>query len=92
MNLTPESTIQQNSDFIHAEIDGETVMMSIDSGEYHGLDVIASRIWELIETPVTIDTLVAQIMDEYEVEKEQCQSDVTVFLEKMAEDKLIIVS
>ncbi len=64
-------------------------MMNVENGEYYGLDSIASRIWELIETPQTVDALKKQLLEEFAVDDAQCENDVIHFLAEMAEKKVI---
>ncbi len=52
--ISTETIITQIEEIVASDIDGETVMMSIENGEYYGLDDIGSRIWELIEKPVKV--------------------------------------
>lgn len=87
--LKANSTIKRSEGIVQAEIDGETVMMSIENGAYYGLDVVASRIWELVETPKSVEALCEQLQEEYEVEESQCQEDVFKFLNDMIEHNVI---
>ena len=87
-----ECTIQRNQEILSSSINNETVMMDIESGQYIGLDPIATRIWQLIEQPITFDTLCTTLTDEYEVSPEQCKIDVTMFLEKSKQANLIVIA
>jgi hypothetical protein len=84
-----QTTIQREQGMIQAVIDGETIMMNVENGDYYGLDSIASRIWELIETPQTVGALKKQLLEEYAVDDAQCENDVIHFLAEMAEEKII---
>ena len=42
--ITTNTIISQIEEIVASDIDGETVMMSIENGEYYGLDDIGSRI------------------------------------------------
>jgi hypothetical protein len=88
----PTTTLYRHQGLIQAEIDGETVMMDADSGDYYGLDSVASRIWQLLETPITTAELIEQILQEYEVTPEQCQQDVNEFLTQLHKNKMIKIS
>ena len=44
-----EATVARNDDIIFSDMGEETVMMSIDKGEYYGLDPVGRRIWELLD-------------------------------------------
>ncbi|MGE5493520.1 MAG: lasso peptide biosynthesis PqqD family chaperone [Actinomycetota bacterium] len=86
------NVVKQSSDPISADVDGELVMMSIERGNYYGLSGIGSRIWQLIETPVTVSALCDKLLQEYDVERSVCEVDVLEFLGKLAEQELIEVS
>lgn len=83
MHLTLNSVVSRNADVIEAEIDGERVMMSIETGQYYGLDAIASRIWSLLETPQSVQAICAALISQYQVDEAQCAADVSLFLEQM---------
>ncbi len=82
-------TIQRNSEMVSTKMDGETVMMSIDNGEYYGLDSIGSRIWEILEKPIRVNALIEELLNEFEVDKEQCEADTLGFLNQLLEKKLL---
>ncbi|MBF0507627.1 MAG: PqqD family protein [Deltaproteobacteria bacterium] len=44
-----DSTVCREEGLLAGEMAGETVMMSIEKGEYYALDPVAGRIWRLIE-------------------------------------------
>lgn len=92
MKITPSTIIQRDSKLITSKMDGETVMMSINNGEYYGLDPIGSRIWELIENPISVESLIAKLRCEYDIEIAQCEHDTTIFLQQMANKNLLIIS
>ena len=84
-----KTTIKRNPEMVTSNIDGEIVMMSIDHGEYYGLDEIGSRIWELLENPMTIEHLIDILVEEFEVNKETCTSDTLEFLNDLAQKNII---
>lgn len=85
-------TIQRCSEMVSTKMDGETVMMSIDNGEYYGLDSIGSRIWEILEKPIQVNALLEELLNEFEVDKEQCEADTLGFLNQLLEKLLRITS
>jgi len=87
--ITPDTVLQRKGDLLFNEIDGEVVMLSIENSEYYGMDKVGSRIWELLEKPMTFKEIVARLRDEYEVTEEQCVSDTLAFLNKLQDKKLI---
>lgn len=89
--ITPNTTIKRNPELVETKMDGETVMMSINSGEYFGLDPVGSRIWELIENPIPIDQLIDKLIDEFDVSRDECEIDTLEFLNQLQEKKLLLV-
>jgi hypothetical protein len=80
MTIQEKTFYRRNPDLIFSDMDGETVMMSIQNGEYYGLDEVGSRIWQLLENPESAETLTQKLIEEYEVSQETCLSDVMEFL------------
>ena len=74
---------------ITADMDGETVMMSLDTSKYYNLGKMGSVIWGMIENPTPVGEIVSSLMKKYDVPREQCESEVTAFLEDMRRERLI---
>jgi hypothetical protein len=89
--ITLQTLIQRNPEMVTSNIDGEIVMMSIENGEYYGLDEIGSRIWELLETPISADKLISCLLIEFDVEEVVCKTDTLDFLNDMFEKKLVFI-
>lgn len=85
MNSDLSQKITRHPDMLSAEIGGEAVMMSIEKGAYYGLNPVATRIWELIEQPLSQAELVTVLLQEFEVTPEQLAADVSVFVADMLE-------
>jgi len=83
------SKIVRNNKIISSDMDGETVMMSIENGEYYGINPIGSRIWELLEHPVTLSEICELLLKKYDVDANQCQTEVLKFANHLFEKKLI---
>lgn len=79
----------QNPDISAADMDGDTVMLDIERGEYFGLGGVGSRVWELLAQPSTLSALVARLCNEFEVEAAVCDKDIRAFLSYLYEHGLI---
>ena len=77
------NTYRRNQETISGQIDDEIVMVDIEKGSYFSLNPVATRIWELLEQPLTLDSLCDQLLTEYDVLTEQCRTDVTEHLAEM---------
>ena len=89
--ITTDTVISQIEEIVDSDIDGETVMMSIENGKYYGLDDIGSRIWELIEKPIKVSDLIDTLLERFDVDRETCERDVLKFLNELNDDKVLKV-
>lgn len=82
-----DSTVLARADgLLESEIDGEAVMMSIEKGEYYGLDAVGTEIWQMLDRPLTFGQICAALLDRYEVDEETCRADVRRFLTSLLRD------
>lgn len=86
-----DDTLQRNTELLSSKIDTETIMMNMHDGNYYGLNEVAGRIWEILEKKMTFRELIAALMNEFDVDEATCSADVTSFLVKLEEKKLITV-
>jgi hypothetical protein len=89
--ISRDTIVTQMKELVSTELDGETVLMSIKSGKYYGMDKVSSRIWSLIETPRSLLELVEILVEEYDVTPAKCEQDVLTHLNKLERDNLIKV-
>ena len=89
--ITTETVISQIEEVVAGDIDGETVMMSVENGKYYGLDDIGSRIWELIKKPIKVSDLIDTLIERFDVDRKTCEKDVLKFLNELNEDKILVV-
>lgn len=86
-------TILQRADngMLSTPLGEEMVMMDIESGNYLSLNRVARIIWDLLQQPVSIQTLMEQLTGKFDVTEAQCFEDCYPCLADMLEQKLICV-
>ncbi|ALP35728.1 metallophosphoesterase [Paenibacillus sp. IHB B 3084] len=72
-----------------SDMDGEKVMMSINTGKYYNLGFTGGRIWELAESCPSLGEIVAALTDEYEVDEERCRQQVHSFVAELEREGLL---
>ena len=83
---------QLTSEQIASKVAGETVILNHNKGAYYGLDEVGVLIWDTLEKgPQTIDTLCDTVFDAYEVDKEQCRTDIDLLLKDLISERLVEV-
>ncbi|WPP40623.1 lasso peptide biosynthesis PqqD family chaperone [Paenibacillus hunanensis] len=79
----------QNKNYIASDMNGEKVMLDVQSGKYYNLGTIGGRIWDLSAQASTVDEIVARLLEEYEVSQEVCKQQVTTFMGQMLSEGLV---
>ena len=65
-------------------------MMDLEQGKYFSLNPVATRIWDLLEDPLTENQLCGLLLEEYEVDPEQCLQEVEELLAEMVKLRLVV--
>lgn len=86
------SKVVQNPGNIVSDMDGEKVMLNIDNGNYYNLGELGGVIWELIRYPISVESLINELLSQYEVEETECEIHVMSFINKLYTEGLISVS
>lgn len=82
-DLVRTSTAHRTSRQVHCYIGELAVLMDVESGEYFEVNAVGSQIWRLLEAPMTVNQLIERLLAEFDVEPEQCEADVRLWLGKM---------
>lgn len=92
IKITLDTIIQRKTDVLTSDLDGEKVMMSIEKGEYYGLGKTGTFIWNNIENPIKIATLIEMITENYNIDENKCFEDIAPFIMDLIEKELIVVT
>ena len=85
--FTKRVSVPQNVMF--RELEGESVILNIDSESYFGLDDVGTRMWEVLTQSESIQTAFETLIDEYDVQPDRLRDDLAGLIEQLAEKTLI---
>jgi hypothetical protein len=80
-----KTTLVRSSQVVASEIDGETVVMDIDSGNCYAIDGNGCRIWRMLASPISLKDLILSLMRDFDVYPETCENDVLRFVYELSE-------
>ena len=86
-----ESVVEARPTTASCELEGEAVILNLDSGLYHGLNAVGSRIWELVQESRSVASVRDVLLEEFDVDDETCRQDLLGILEEMQRAGLIEV-
>ncbi|MGH7356879.1 MAG: PqqD family protein [Candidatus Rokuibacteriota bacterium] len=72
-------------------IEGEAVILSLDTKVLRGLNAVGSRVWELIDGQRSVEEIVDVIAREFTAERATAVADVGAFVKDLLERGLVMV-
>ena len=73
------------------EVDGEMVLLDMNSENYFGLDEVGTAIWQAMQDDSNLKKVFEVLLEQYEVEKDVLKKDLLTFVEKLEESGLVKV-
>jgi hypothetical protein len=87
--ITKHTVIVRADDLAVTDLDGETVVLDVETGVYYGLNTVGTQVFTMAEEPVPVSEVVEQLRSGYEVAGDRLRQDVLAFLNKMQAHGLI---
>ncbi|MFC1628296.1 PqqD family protein [Gemmatimonadota bacterium] len=91
-NATLASRVRVNDDIVFRDLDGEVVLLNLESGTYFGLDQVGTRIWALLQQHETLHDVHTAILNEFDVESDHCERDLLDLVARLDEHGLVEIS
>ncbi len=85
------SIVRATRDHVACSLGDESAILNMKNSVYYGLNPVGTRVWNLVQEPRIVGDIRDTLLDEYEVEAQQCERDLLDLLEKMREQGLIEV-
>jgi hypothetical protein len=93
MKLTTAAVLVASQKQVSADLSsdgsGSVVILGLKDGMYFELNEVGARVWNLIQQPRTIRSVVEELLQEYDVAAEKCEADVLCLAEDMATRGLV---
>ena len=91
MPLDNDATVTVSQNLAVADLGSEAVLLDPISGNYFGLNEVASRILHLAQEATTIAEIVDRLLVELDVDRERLTGDVATFVEDLERRGLVDV-
>jgi hypothetical protein len=75
---------------INETIDGETVIVNLDTGNYYSLDKIGAEIWSLMERNASMSGITEHIVNRYNGEREEIEKAIKQLMDELQKEALIV--
>lgn len=79
----PETTLS-------TDLDGDGVLLNLDTGEYFGLDEVAMDMWRSLRSCGTVEAAGACLLARYDVDAPVLERDLRAFVATLVERRLVV--
>jgi hypothetical protein len=92
MELSLRHSITIAPDIVFREVDGEAVILNLDSGLYFGLDQVGTRIWQLIQQHGSLQKVFETMCEEFDVGSDTLERDLLGLMDELCAKGLVRAS
>jgi hypothetical protein len=78
-----------SAEVLHQELEGETVLLDLNSERYFGLDDSGTRSWSLLMELDRPEAVVERMLQEFEVDEDTLRADLVVLLTRLLDGGLL---
>ena len=75
----------------HETLDGEVVIINLDTGSYYSMNAIGAAIWNLLDAGMPVEQVIATLSQGYPGDPQEVTAGVRTLIEKLLEENLVIV-
>lgn len=92
MTTRDTEIIRKTENFVETSIDSEVVLLNLESGGFYSLKATGRRVWELLAEYPTIRALTDKLLEEYDVDREQCRADISDLIDQFLESNMLEIN
>ena len=89
MTASLDHSVHIAGDVVSRELDGEAVILNLESGVYFGLDPIGTRIWQLCQEFASIRSVWEAMQKEFDESPETLHADLLAFVDELSTRGLV---
>lgn len=86
--ISLDNTFTASKDAIFRDLDGEAVILDLQSGTYFGLNAVGAHIWHLIERHGHLQAVFDDLCREYDAAPAALEQDLIALVSRLEEARL----
>ena len=87
--LTLQDTVRISDGVVFRELEGEAVLLNLETGVYFGLNGVGTRIWMLLGDNGALGSVFTAIQQEFDVAPERLEKDLLGLVQQLREKGLV---
>ena len=92
MNISKENKIERSGNVAQRLFEEQMLVINPKDSLLHRFNEVGTFIWQILETPKTVEEICEKVKEHFkDADEEQVLKDVTGFIAKLEEKKLIAI-
>ena len=83
-------TVSCSPDVLFRELEGEGVLLDLETERYYTLDDIGARMWHLLHEHEEVEAVVERLLDEYDVDETTLRQDLAELITRLSKAGLVV--
>lgn len=92
MKLSKLSVVNVSKDVVHCDVEDEVIILGLKEGIYYSLNPVGTFIWNIIQNPKSLNEIHSAILKEYDIGKEESETDLMELLNELLDKGIIEVT
>jgi len=88
--LRDDEKLRAAPDVLSRTLDGEAVLLDLQSGTYFGLNEVGTQIWERVAAGATVAEIRAHVLEKFEVDAATVDRDLEELVAELTRRKLVL--
>jgi hypothetical protein len=89
-SFAPDSAFKVNEPKVISEtIEGETIIINLESGTYYSLKNSGAAIWAAIQQSASLGAIAAMVRSSYAVDGDDVEHDIATLVQRLVEEDLV---
>ena len=89
MGISFSTRVSVPDNVLYRQLEDESVILHLNKEVYYGLDDVGTRMWTVLAESETIQAAFDILADEYDIDPESLENDLTGLVEKLVDKGLL---
>jgi len=85
-------TVRPVEEILLCNLEGQAVILNLQTGAYYGLDEVGNRMWELLSQHRKVGEAYRILLEEYEVEPQRLREDLMALIDGLSSYGLLQIN
>lgn len=89
MDRNLSGPVVPSSDVVESPVGDELVLLHLGNGTYYGLDLVGTRVWNLLRSGLSADEIYDEVSRTFDVARDVVKADIDKLFEQLLENGII---